>query len=161
VDIPIATPAYVEQCGGMYPTELYSLSWTIDDAIKTLDPLAQGWAEAMVQSCIDKDGKAYDIVFGIWFRIVKPTPDFKDYETLGSWIIDVMNLLDTISREEYFINAAPSTVTFTFFADNSESLEVIVPIQEYWAKANGKSGTEVFLMFYTEPPGSPTPTQSP
>src|SRR5574341_33015 len=77
--------------------------------------------------------------------------DLQDYETLGSWIVDVMNLLDTIPRNEYTINAEPSIVNFRFYVGASKLLDVRVPIKKYWAEASGKSGVEVFLLFYSEP----------
>jgi len=151
IDIPIATPTFDEQCGGMYLTELYPLSWIIDDAIKTLDPNAEGWAEAVGQGCIADDGKSYFHAFGIWFYIDKPTPDLKDYEALGSWIVDVMNLLDTIPRNEYTINAESTIVNFRFYVGTSELLDVRVPIKKYLTEANGKSGEELFRIFYIAP----------
>lgn len=153
VDMPIATPTPfdVKQCGGMYPDEIYSLSDKIDVAIKTLEPKAEGWAEEIAQGCTNKDGKSHYTAFGIWFHIDIPTTDLKAYKTLGSWIIDVMNLLDTIPRDDSTAGAEPTNAIFTFYANNSESLEVVVPIQEYWTKASGKSAEEVFQIFYKKP----------
>lgn len=151
IDIPIATPTFAEQCGGMYPTELYSLSWIIDDAIKTLEPNAEGRVEAVGQGCIADDGKSYFHAFGIWFYIDKPTPNLKDNEALGSWILDVMNLLDTIPRNEYTINAEHTIVNFRFYVGTSELLDVRVLIKKYLTEANSKSGEELFRMFYTAP----------
>jgi hypothetical protein len=147
--MPIAAPLYDKQCSGMGPGELYSLSQTVDDAVKTLDPNAEGWVEGLMQDCLDNTVLTRTIVFGMWFYIDKPTPN-KDFKFFGTWIIDVMNLLDTIPRVDHAVNAQPTLVYFRFYAP-SELLDVTVSIQEYWAKTGGKSGEEVFRMFYAEP----------
>jgi len=151
IDIPIATPVFNEQCTGAYPTEIYPLSWAVDDAIKTLDSNAEGWVEGIVQSCNDNEGKTYSTVFGMWFYIDKPTSDIKDYESFGLWIVDVMNFLDTIPRGENNINAEPTTVFFRFYTGATETLDIRVPVKQYQIDANGKSATDIFLLFYSEP----------
>jgi len=151
IDIPIATPTFDEHCTGAYPTEIYPLSWAVDDAIKTLDLNAEGWAEGVVQSCANNDGKTYATVFGMWFYIEKPTSDINDYEAFGLWIADVINLLDTIPRDENIIDAESTTIYFRFYKGATELLDVPVPIKQYLTEADGKSGAELFLMFYTKP----------
>ncbi|HSM72557.1 MAG TPA: hypothetical protein VK851_13520, partial [Anaerolineales bacterium] len=132
--------------------EVFATDYVVYDAIKTLDPIAEGFAETISQEgCVDSNGKRFSYVVGIWFYIDnKVVEDFKDYENLGSWIIAVMNLLDTIPRDEYTMYAEPTNTIFTFVS-NSKSLKVVVPIKKYWAEADGKNGTEVFLMFYSNP----------
>lgn len=161
VDMPIKTPSHT-QCGSASIQRVFAIGYVVYDAIQTLDPIAMGFAETIDQECTDSDGKILTYASSIWFYIGnKVVANLKDYETLGSWIVDVINLLDTIPRDEYTRYAQPTNVIFMFFAGNSEPLEVRVSIEEYWAKADGKSGTEIFLMFYEEPQQSPIFTQSP
>jgi hypothetical protein len=106
---------------------VFAIDYVVYDAIKTLDPISDGFAETMQQEeCTGSDGKTFTYAIAIWFYIDnKIVVDLKDYEALGSWIADVMNLLDTIPRDEYTFYANPTTVTFTFLAGNSESLESV------------------------------------
>ena len=151
IDFPVATPIFDKQCGGVVPGELFSLSYVVDDAVKMLDPNAEGWAEGIMQDCFEDTAYTHSIVFGMWFYIDKPTPDIKDYEVLGSWIIDVMNILDTIPRNEHTTNAEPSVVYFRFYEDASSLLDVRVQINKYQAEAIEKTGADVFLLFHTNP----------
>lgn len=144
----------------MSPQRVFEIAYAVYDAILMLDPKANGWAEAIDQACVDFEDNEHTYAYGIWFHVHKQTPDLNDYEALGSWIVSVMSVLDTIPRDQYTIGAQPTNVIFTFFADNAESLEIRVSIEKYWTQADGISGEEVFRMFYTEPQ-SPTATQSP
>jgi len=131
---------------------VFAIEYIVYDAIKTLDPIADGFAETIDERCVDFGGKEFTYAVAIYFYIDnKFATDLNDHETLGLWIADVMNLLDTIPRDEYTRYAEPTNAIFTFYDGNSKSLEVIVHIQEYWAKADGKSGEEVFNIFYTKP----------
>jgi hypothetical protein len=150
VDVPIAAPAY-KQCDRMDTQKVFPTDYAVYDAIKTLDPIADGFAEAMDWTCTDINGDIFRYAISIWFYIDnKIVASLNDYEAIGSWIVDVMNLLDTIPRDKYTMYAEPSNVIFTFWA-NSESLEIAVPINKYWEQADGKTSEEIFKMFYIKP----------
>jgi hypothetical protein len=150
IDFPAATPIYDKRCSGMGPGELHSLSWVVDDAVKMLDPNADGWAEGIMQDCYEDNVFTHVIVFGMWFYIDRPTHDLKDYDAFGLWITDVMNLLDTIPRDKPTLNAKPTVVNFRFYS-GSEFLDVRVPIKRYLTEANKKTGEELFRTFHTGP----------
>jgi hypothetical protein len=132
----------------MVPGKLYSLSWAVDDAVKSLDPNAEAWVDGIMQECFEDKVFTHVIVFEMWIYIDKPTPDLKDYKTLGAWIKDVMGLLDTVPRDGYALNAEPTFVKFRFYS-GPEFLDVSVSIKRYLTEANDKTGEELFRLFYT------------
>lgn len=152
VDMPIAVTPIYRRCGADSPQRVFALEYIVYDVMKKLDPGADGFAETIDRGCTDLNGKEFTYAVYIYFYIDnKFVADLSDYRVLGSWIVDVMNLLDTIPRDEYTRYAQPTNAVFSFYTTNSDTLKVIVHIQDYWAKANGKSAEEIFQMFYKRP----------
>jgi propanediol utilization protein len=65
-----------------------------------------------------------------------------------------MTEIEKIPPEE-ISGPQPGFVQFTFSKSDTEQINVRIPIRDYMDKAGGKSGTELFKLFYT-PPFNPT-----
>lgn len=130
--------------------DLPELTFDFDSALKAMNPQASGRAQAFGENCIHTDGSA---VFGAMetdFYVTLPVDDLKQEEDFGNWISQVMETVIQIPRENL---EGPNYgfVEFTFEKSESERIIFRVPIQEYIDDAMGKSGAELFQMYFAKP----------
>ena len=144
------TPAY-EGCGYQWAyKDIPELNPILENEINALDPQSQAWATAFGEDCVYADGHADFGAMETEFYIHKPVTDLTDFETFGNWIVQAMKIIEALPRE-LIAGPQPGFVEFWFIKNDSEHLIVRVPIQKYRDETTGKSGEELFRLFYTEP----------
>jgi hypothetical protein len=128
---------------------LEELTHLLDTAIKEMDPQASGSASAFGEDCIYQDGSKKFLAMETDYYIKLPASDLSDYETFGNWIAQTMPVVESMPAD---MIDGPQTgfVEYNFKKSGNEFLIVRVPIQSYKDLARGKSGEELFRMFYTE-----------
>jgi hypothetical protein len=147
------TPAVSQQdCGFTWAYhDLPELTAEFDSSIKALDPDASSHATAFGEDCVGNDGQIVRFAaMETDFYVTLPVTDLNDYETFGNWITQVMQVVNSFSPE-MLAGPNPGFVEFRFEKSISESIGLRVPIQQYNATANEKTGEELFRMFHTEP----------
>ena len=81
------------------------------------------------------------------FYVMVSVESVDDYETFGNWIAQVMQVVNALPSD-LIVGPKPGFVAFRFEKSPSEGIGVNVPIQQYNESANGKTGKELFRMFY-------------
>lgn len=127
------------------------LTQKLESRIQELNPKASATATQFGEDCHKTDGS---VTFGVMqtdFKVRLPVDDLTKEEEFGNWIAQVLNVVTGIPREEI---PGPNYgfVEFWFEKNETERIAFRVPIQEYLATAQGKSGAELFQMFYAPPP---------
>jgi len=144
------TPTY-EGCGYQWASkELPDLTFQLDGLIKLFDSGAKARATAFGEDCVYADGHTTFGAMETDFYISKPTSNLTDYEALGTWILNIMQLIVVLPKD-MLAGPNPGFVEFAFIKNDPERIIVRVPIQKYKTEATGKSGEELFKMFYTSP----------
>ncbi len=126
------------------------LTGTIDAKIKKLNPNADAVATQFGEDCLKADGS---VTFGVMqtdFKVRLPVDDLTKEEEFGNWIAQVMQAVIEIPREDI---PGPNYgfVEFRFEKNEAEHITFRVQIQEYLNDAQGKSGAELFHIFYVPP----------
>lgn len=140
-----------EPCGYQWAyQDLPELTAEFDDAIKSLNPEASGRAQAFGENCVQADG---DSTFGAMetdFYARLPVDDLSKEDDFGNWMAQAMEVVVEIPREKL---QGPNYgfVEFTFEKSEAERIVVRVPIQQYLDTAQGKSGADLFRLFYANP----------
>ena len=83
------------------------------------------------------------------FHITVSVERLDSYETFGNWIAQVMKVVNDIPPG-LIAGSNPGFVEFSFEINISESIGFRVSIKEYNEIAVGKTGEELFWLFYTE-----------
>lgn len=146
------TPAAVqtEPCGFMWAyKDAPELTASFDSAVKTLNAQASGRAELFGEDCVYADGSATFGVMETDFYTRLPVDDLSKEDELGNWVAQVMEIVTQIPRENLPGNYG--FVEFTFAKNDAERIIFRVPIQQYISDAQGKSGAELFHLFYSPP----------
>jgi len=146
-----STPQTYGGCGYQWASkDLTDLSAQLDVAIKTIDANAKGRASAFGEDCVHANG---DTTFGAMetdFYIQQAVTNLSDLETFGNWIVQAMQIIEALP-DDLIAGPGPGFVEFSFIKNDSEHVIVRVPIQKYQTEATGKSGEELFRLFYTNP----------
>jgi len=147
------TPSSSQQdCGYQWAYDnLPDLTEQLDQAIKALSPEATSHATAFGENCVAPDGQVVKfLAMETDFYVTLTVVDLNDHEAFGNWIAQVMQIVNGFPPG---ILSGPNSgfVEFRFEKSQSESIGVRVPIQQYNETANGKTGEELFQMFYKEP----------
>jgi hypothetical protein len=139
------------QCGWQWTyEELPELSALFDDAVKVSIPNSSSRATAYGENCLDNDGQiVYFLTMETDFHVTVPVETLDDYDSFGNWMAQVMQVVDGLPSN-HIEGPQPGFVEFRFENGNSEFIIVRVPIQGYDETANGKTGEELFRMFYRE-----------
>lgn len=149
--LPTDTPA-VQGCAYSWAYhDAPELTQTLDIKIKEINPDAIATVTQFGEDCLKTDG---NVTFGVMetdFTVRLPVDDLTKEEELGNWVAQVMQVVIAIPREEI---PGPNYgfVEFWFEKNETEHIAFRVPIQEYLATAQDKSGAELFQMFYAPPP---------
>jgi len=122
----------------------------LDEAIKAIDPDAKAWATAFGEDCVYADGHATFSAMETDFYIHLTVGDLSDFESFGNWILQAMHVVEGLP-DNLIAGSKPGFVEFWFIKSAGEHIIVRVPIQKYRDEANGKSGEELFRLFYTNP----------
>jgi len=128
---------------------LDELSGLLDNEVKTLNPDASARASAFGEDCIYSDGHKVFHAIETDFYIDLPVSDLTDFVSFGDWIAQTIPLVNALPPD--MIEGPQSGfVEYHFTKTQDERLIVRVPIQTYNETANGKTGEELFRMFYTD-----------
>lgn len=125
------------------------LTSSFDAAIKSLDPNASGKAQLFGEDCVHSDGTTTFIAKETDFYVHTRVENLNNEEEFGNWVKQVLEIVLQIPREELAIQYG--VVEFHFEKTEAESLGFRVLIQTYIDTAQGKTGAELFQMFYTPP----------
>lgn len=126
------------------------LSKSFDAAIKALNPEAEGRAEFFGEDCIHTDGTSTFGAMETDFYVRLPVEDLSKEDDFGNWAAQVMEIVIAVPREE-LQGPKDGFVEFTFEKNDMERIIFRIPIQQYKSEAQGKSGTELFKLFYNQP----------
>jgi len=126
------------------------LNKLLDMVIKSINPDAKAWATAFGEDCVYADGHATFSAMETDFYVHLTVGDLADFESFGNWIVQVMNVLEGLPDD---LIAGPKSgfVEFWFIKSDAEHVIARAPIQMYGEQAAGKSGEELFRLFYTKP----------
>ena len=126
------------------------LNGPFETAIKALDPDAKAWATAFGEDCVYADGHATFSAMETDFYIHLPVADLSDFESFGDWIVQAMSIVEGLSHD-LIEGPKPGFVEFWFLKSEGEHVIARVPIQKYREEAAGRSGEELFRLFYANP----------
>jgi hypothetical protein len=125
------------------------LTQKIDTAVRNLNPAANANADLFGEDCVYADGRSTFGAMETDFYVHLPSDDLTNEEAFGNWMAQVMQIIVQIPREE--IQGNYGFVEFWFEKSDAEHVIVRVPIQKYIDEAQGKTGAELFRMFYVAP----------
>ena len=149
-NVTTAAPEY-PGCAYQWAYEdLPELSKQLQEEIMTLNLEATAWATAFGEDCVYADGHADFSAMETDFYVQLPVTDLADFESFGNWMTQVMQVVEGLPRD---LLSGPQAgfVEFKFTKSDTEFLFVRVPIQQFRETASGKTGEELFRLFYTEP----------
>lgn len=144
-------PAQAQTCAYQWAYEgAPELTSSFDAALKTLNPEAGGRVEFFGEDCIYADGTSTFLPMQTDFYVRLQVDDLTQEEEFGNWVLQVMQYVTQLPREEL---QGPNYgfVEFRFEKSDTEHIVFRVPIQKYIDEAQGKSGAELFKMFYAPP----------
>lgn len=126
------------------------LSERLDAAVRAMDERANANAMLFGEDCVYADGTSRFGVMETDFYVRREVDDLADDDAFGDWIRQVMTVILELPPEE-IQGPQPGFVEFRFIKLPTEQIIVRVPIEQYKSEAQGKTGAELFRMFY-EPP---------
>lgn len=146
------TPSSTTECGFQWAYEdLPELTAQFDQAIKSLIPASASHATAFGENCVAADGQVVRfLAMETDFYVFATVDTLNGYETFGNWIAQVMQVIIDYPPE---MIAGPKAgfVEFRFEKSMTESIGFRVPIQGYSGIADGKTGEDLFHLFYRGP----------
>lgn len=125
------------------------LTESFDAEVKALDPNASARVEYFGEDCIYTDGTSTFGAMETDFYVRLQVDDLSKEEDFGNWVAQVMGIVTQIPRED--LSGKYGFVEFTFEKSEMERIIFRVPIQQYMDEAQGKTGAELFQMFYKQP----------
>ena len=150
MDTPTQTvPPTAQPCGYMWAyKDAPELGEKIQAAVQGIDPKATARAQAFGEDCFYPDGSAGP--FGametdVYIRLT--VEDLTAQESFGNFMGQTLPLIAQIPESEF--PGGYGFVEFSFEKNDAEHIIVRVPILDYLSKAQGKTGLELFLTFYT------------
>ena len=84
------------------------------------------------------------------FHVVLQVDNKNNTAKLGDWIAEIMSIIDQLPHEQV-PGAQPGFVDFRFAQGETEFIFVRVPTERYRSEAQGKTGAELFRLFYENP----------
>jgi len=145
----VTEPPTFEPCAYTWAYENSpELTEKLDAAVKALNPTASGRTQWFGENCGYADGHSTFGVMETDFYVRSPADDLTNEEAFGNWMALVMPIIVQIPREEMKGNYG--FVEFSFEKNESDHVIVRVPIQRYVNEAQGKTGAELFRMFYVQ-----------
>ena len=145
------TPDSTVGCGYQWAyKDLPEINVLLDSALKVINPNAKAWATAFGEDCVYTDGHATFGAMETDFYVQLKVDELSDHESFGNWIAQAMPNIVALPHE-LIMGPKPGFVEFSFIKSDTEHLIVRVPIQMYKDQATGKSGEELFKLFYINP----------
>lgn len=150
-DVPTEESSAFQGCAYTWAyRDAPELTQTIDTKVKELNPNAEVVATQFGEDCLKTDGS---VTFGVMqtdFKVRLPVDDLTKEDEFGNWIAQVMQSVIEIPREDI---PGPNYgfVEFRFEKNEAEHITFRVQIQEYLNDAQGKSGADLFRIFYVPP----------
>ncbi len=144
-------PFSTNECGYQWAEQvLPELTLQFDWSIKDLIPGSTSLVTAFGENCVAADGQVLRFIpMETDFHITVIVEKLDSYETFGNWIAQVMKVVNDIPPG-LIAGSNPGFVEFSFETSISESIGFRVSIKEYNEIAVGKTGEELFWLFYTE-----------
>jgi hypothetical protein len=140
------------QCGYQWAYEsLPELTAQFDEAVKALIPDSSSHATAFGENCVAANGQVVRfLAMETDFYVIITVETLDDYETFGNWIYDVMQVVSELPAD-IIAGPRPGFVEFRFEKSFSENISFRVPIQGYSEASGGKTGKELFHLFFLRP----------
>ena len=128
---------------------LEELTAIFETSIKELNPEASARVTAFGEDCNYPDGRKVFLAMETDFYIDLSVTDLTSFETFGDWIAQTIPVAISMPPD---MTEGPHAgfVEYRFMKNDGEQLIVRVPIQEYNNSAQGKTGEELFQLFYTK-----------
>lgn len=145
-------PSPVTNCGYQWAyQDLPELTAQFDETVKTLIPNSTSHATAYGENCLDNDGKVVRfLAMETDYYVIVSVETLDNHETFGNWIAQVMQAVNELPSD-LVLGPKPGFVEFRLEKSMSERTGFRVPIQGYSEIVDGKTGEELFRLFYTEP----------
>lgn len=138
-------------CAYMWAShELPELSRKVAASLQALDPALTGSAIAYGEDCVSASGSSSFSAMETDFRVSVSVTDLHDEETLGGWVLRVMEVITQLPASE-LAGPQPGRVDFEFTKSPSETFFLHVSIAKYKSLAPGLSGAEIFKLFNNNP----------
>lgn len=133
----------------MWATQaLNDLTLDLQAAIKNLHAEAESYAYAFGEDCIYPDGHKTFGAMETDFNVTMPVTDLTDENTLGEWIVKVMQVIGDLPAEK-IIGPKPGRVTIIFLVDKDQKF-VQFYIDKYQALAPNLNGLEIYQAFQAQ-----------
>ncbi|HAV78520.1 MAG TPA: hypothetical protein DCX53_14320 [Anaerolineae bacterium] len=145
------TPPTSDTCAFIWAHPLLEeLTILFEAEIKKVEPQATAHASSFGEDCVYADGRR--VFFGIEtdFYLDLPVANLTDFDSFGDWIAQTMPIVESMPPD-MLEGSQTGFVEYKFAVNATEFLTVRVPIQQYRDIADGKTGEELFRLFYTEP----------
>lgn len=127
------------------------LTAQFDSAIKILIPNSISHVTVFGENCIGNDGQIIRfLAMETDFYVIVSVEKMDDFETFGSWITQVMQVVSGLPPDA-IAGSKPGFIEFKFEKSTTESIGFRVPIQGYAETTSGKTGEELFRLFYKNP----------
>src|SRR5258706_1859698 len=140
------TPTY-EGCAFVWANhDDPEVSKKVDGIVRAFDPKADANASLYGEDCVYADGHSTFSTMETDFYVHVPVEDLTNKEAIGNWIRQVMDAFLEIPKDE--IPGNDGFVEFWFIKSKTENLIIRVPLSDYRNEAQGKSGSELFELFY-------------
>lgn len=148
--IPAELPPSQSPCGYQWAYHNSpELTKSFDAGVKSLNSEASGRVEYYGEDCVHADGASTFLPMETDFYVRLQVDDLTQEEVFGNWLGQVMEIVTRIPREQ--LSGNYGFVEFWFEKSESDHIVFRVPIQQYINEAQGKSGAELFHMFYPPP----------
>ncbi len=130
-------------CAYMWATQpLTDLTLDLQAAIKNLHTDAESYAYAFGEDCIYQDGHKTFGAMETDFNVTMPVTDLNDENTLGEWIVKVMQVIGDLPAEK-IVGPKPGRVTIIFLVDKDQKF-VQFYIDKYQALEPNLNGLEIY-----------------
>jgi len=140
------------QCGYQWAyQDMPELTAQFDSAIKILIPNSISHTTVFGENCIGNDGQIIRfLAMETDFYVIVSVEKMDDYETFGSWITQVMQVVSGLPPDA-IAGSKLGFIEFKFEKSTTDSVGFRVPIQGYAEATSGKNGEELFRLFYKNP----------
>jgi hypothetical protein len=149
-ETPTVTAIVDETCGYNWAYhDAPELTRKLEEEVKALNPNARARASLYGEDCVYADGHSTFGVMETDLYMHLTTDDLTDKEALGGWMAQVLPIVAEIPHEE--IQGNYGFIEFWFEKNDSEHVIGRMPIQDYLKNGQGKTGAELWQMFFNQP----------
>ncbi|HET7142770.1 MAG TPA: hypothetical protein VFI68_02015 [Anaerolineales bacterium] len=117
--------------------------------VNALNPKARANVSLFGEDCVYSDGHSTFGVMETDFYIYLTVEDLTTEEIFGNWMAQVLPIIVQFPREE--IQGNYGFVEFWFETEDNDHLIVRVPMQQYIAESQGKTGLDLFRLYHDSP----------